>query len=290
MDIIKKKVTFKQYYLNEGLQLLRIILCFWIVCVHTCHSSYKLLNNILFKRQFHVSGFIIISFYFFNKIISQRDIHKVKQRFIRLLLPYFIIPSIIWIFNNLSYIFTSFNRFGIILKLIELINQFITGFVFHLIFWFQFVMIFLSVLFLIISFTFKENYLIIIQILAIISLILQYSGYNFKFFYKYKSNTRLGSIVEICVPSVIGLSFGAINLIKILQKYRLRIIFLCSLFLYFIYKYDIFKTIKGINYPGILFSLGGMLLFIIFPLIFTMKNSNKYILIIIKFCSNCILS
>lgn len=133
---------------------------------------------------------------------------------------------------------------------------------------------------------FKENYLIIIQIFGIISLILQYSGYNFELFYKYKNNSRLGSIAELFPPSVIGLSFGAINLIKKLQKYRLRTICLCCLFLYFLYSYDIFKKINGINYPGMLFPIGGMMLFIIFSLFFTLNNTNKYILLIIKFCSN----
>ena len=201
-------------------------------------------------------------------------------------LPYFIIPSIVWIFNNLLYIFFNFNRFGRTLTVIELMNQFLTGTVFHRIFWFQFVIIFLTVLFLIISFSFKGNYLIIIQLFGIISLILQSSGHNYKYFYKYKKNSRLGSIAELFPHSVIGVSFGEINLIKILQKFRLRVICICCLFLYFIYQYDIFKNLQGINYPGILFPLGGMLLFIIFSLIFTLNNTKEYLMYIIKICSN----
>ena len=184
------------------------------------------------------------------------------------------------------YIFFNFNRFGRILAFIELINQFITGTVFHRIFWFQFVMEFSSVLFLIISFAFKENYLIIIQLFGIISLILQYSGYNYNFFYKYNNNSRLGSIGELFPHSVIGLSFEEINLIKILQKFRLRVICICCLFLHLIYEYDIFTKIQGINYPGILFPLGGMLLFIIFSLIFTLNNTKEYMMFVIKFCSS----
>ena len=112
-----------------------------IVYIHTCRESNTLLKHIFFLRKFHVPGFIIISFYFLFNIILKRDIDKAKQRFIRLLIPYFILPIFIWLFNNISYYMINYSIYGRILTFKDLINQLIIGYIFHLIFWFHFVLL-----------------------------------------------------------------------------------------------------------------------------------------------------
>ena len=289
--INKKKQNFisRRNTINYGLQILKMFLCMWVVYIHTCKESNKLLRHLFFFRtKFHVPGFIIISFYFLFNIISKRDIDKAKERFIRLLVPYFILPLFTWLYNNISYKFINYSIYGRILKFKELINQFIIGYIYYIIFWFHFVLLFLTLLFFIIAFIFKKNFLIIIQIFGLISYIFQYSGYNLKTFNQYKNSVSipLGNIFELCPSSVIGLSFGAFNLINSLKKNRSNIIVICSAFLYLLFAYDLFKNIKGFLYPGIQSTLGGMLLFIIFSLFPFEKLKNKFIISIIIFFSN----
>lgn len=272
---------------NYGLRILKMLLCIWVVYIHTCRESNTLLKHLFFYRKFHVPGFIIISFYFLFNNISKRDIDKAKQRFIRLLIPYFIIPIFIWLFNNISYKLTNYSIYGRVLKFKDLINQFIIGYIFHLIFWFHFVLLFLTLLFFIIGFIFKHNFLTIIQICGLVAYIFQYSGYNFIIFSQYKFiGIPLGNILELCPSSAIGFSFGAVNLINLLQKYRLKVFCICSIFLYLLFKYDIFINIKGFLYQGIMNTLGGMFLFIIFSLFPFEKLKNKFVISIIILFSN----
>lgn len=278
--LISKKKS-KTIYL--GLQLLKMLLCFWVVFIHIYKTQKPLLIKLFFQRKFHVPGFIIISFYFLYKIISKRDIDKAKQRLERLLIPYIIIPLIIWIINNLLYIYFHFNMFGRKLLFKELIYQYIIGYKFYLIFWFQFIILIITLFFFIITFAFNKHFLIIIQVLGFISYIFQYSGYNLKLFSKYNS---LGNIAEIIPNSVIGLSFGSINLIDILQKYRLRAILISYLFLYLLFKYNIFNTINGFFYPGMLHTFGGIFLFILFSLIPFENIKNRYIILTLKVITN----
>ena len=51
----------KQY--NLGIQLLRAILCFWVVSFH-CMSRKNKFVRIILKKHFHVPIFFIISFYY----------------------------------------------------------------------------------------------------------------------------------------------------------------------------------------------------------------------------------
>ena len=45
--------------INYSLQLLRLLLCFWVVIHHCCGNVFK------FKGKFHVPSFMIMSFYFY---------------------------------------------------------------------------------------------------------------------------------------------------------------------------------------------------------------------------------
>ena len=260
-----------------------MFLSFWICTIHTYRISNKLLSKLFGKRKFHIPGFTIISFYYLYNLISKRDIKKIKQRFVRLLIPFFIIPVLIWLFNNLIFEILQFNQFKRKLKIKELIMQLIIGHKYYHIFWYQFITIFITLLFFIISFIFKNNFLIIFQIIGIIAYFLQYSEYNLKFLkYGLYIGYALGNIIEIIPFSVIGLSFGAIKLIHILEKYRVRTILISFLFLIFIFKYDLFMTIKGFYYPGIIHNFGGILLFINFSLIPFHNIKNKILVLFIK--------
>ena len=85
---------------NLGIELLRVILAFWVLIYH-CYNNSKKLQKIISKRSFHVPTFMFLSFYYFYPNLASRNINKIIQRFERLFIPYIIWPIIILIINNL---------------------------------------------------------------------------------------------------------------------------------------------------------------------------------------------
>jgi hypothetical protein len=82
----------------------------------------------------------------------------------------------------------------------------------------------------------------------------------------------MGLIVEILPFAVTGLTLASYNSINEIKEKK-KIIFVNIIVLFFIIKYDIFKTNIGILYPGIDLNVGGICLFICFSLI-TFKKSR----------------
>ena len=173
----------KKIYL--GIEILRMFLSFFIVVVHFFNKNYARTKYLLFPFKalcYYIPKFFIISFYFNYKTFASRNISKIKERFLRILIPYYIWPTIFFIryhcFNYLSG-FIENN------KLKKLYYQYIIGAGFHGIFWFQFNLILISLLITIIIFLFKKNHLLIIIIIGIIMFIFEVSGYRSQFFSKY---------------------------------------------------------------------------------------------------------
>lgn len=269
MDYLKIKSESKKIERNSGIELLRMILSFWIVLFHCIKVKNKYLINIIFKKRFHVPTFIFISFYFLYNNLCNRNINKMKSRLERLLIPYIILPLIVWTFNNSLYFIIKYNRFNRVLKFYDLIIQLIIGRKFIGVFWFQFELIFFNIFFYIISFLFKNNFLFILQIIGIIYVVIQYNEINYFFFIKFKTtiSKTLGYFAETAPIAILSLSLASINFIKSLQNYGRKAIFFSVTFLYLLFNYNIFSEIKGFGYRGIIKIIGSMLLFIIFYLV-----------------------
>ena len=274
--------------LNLGIQILRSLLCFWIVLNHCLNRSNKKSNRILFKYTLHVPCFIIISFFFSFKTIYNKNIIKIKKRFQRLLIPYLVFPIIILILNNLLYTFTSFSIYKRILNFNDLFYQYIFGRKFIPVFWFQFYLIWSTLLFIIISLLFREQFFIIIIHILIISYCLQYSSFNCHFFSYFEGIVKhsLGIFVEMLPISVSGCLISSFNLLKLIKK-KIMTVYLSIIFLFFFLFYDVFRTICSNSYSGIALNIGSIFLFIIFyffPINYiNCNNLKRYILIITKY-------
>ena len=120
-------------------------------------------------KAFHVPTFIFLSFYFYYRILYNKAITKIIERFKRLLIPYIIYPIIILIVNDFLIPIFSLDKLQIKLALKIFYIQILIGGGNHKIFWFQFNLIFLSLFFAIISFIFKQNLLRVLAVLGIIS-------------------------------------------------------------------------------------------------------------------------
>ena len=270
--------------INYGLEILRVLLCLWIVIVH-CAIPKKGHEKYL-KKGFHVPTFILISFYFYYKTMSNRVINKIISRFQRLFIPYILWPIIIFIINNLLFVLFSVGIVGDKLTFKDIFIQFLIGARYHGIFWFQFNLIFTSIYFTIISFIFKENTLKILQISGAISFYLNISGISFNFFKTFQWNFSLntGYIVELMPIAILGVIFGSINLIQKFKNCSLTFFLLMIFSIYILFKYDLVYSPMGFKYPNtILHIISSTILFVTFASIpFDKIDNTKFKIIIMN--------
>ena len=275
-----KNIPIENRELNLGIEILRFLFSLWIVVLHC--SIIRKEHKKYFNKGFHVPTFILLSFYFFYQILCKRDINKVVSRFQRLLIPYILWPLIILLLNNILLSIFSFAQFKTKITFRAFYIQIVMASTYHVIFWFQFNLIFLTLFFSIISFIFKQNLLDIFLILGIISFFLIESQINYKIFFHFYGSfgKNIGSIIELLPLAVIGCIY---NSIKILSKIEYKSKFfnlLLSFLLFMLVKYNIFAYPKGLRYPHILFHIfASTILFLLFG---TAKFKNKNIILIIR--------
>ena len=129
-------------------------------------------------------------------------------------------------------------------------------------------LIFTSIYFILIYFLGK-NHLFFIQILAFFSYILQYSGYNKKFYNHLKPGQKLsiGRLNEMIPFSSSGFTLGSLNIINSLQNYKKKSLTFCFLILFILAKYSVFSKLEGgVIYPGIILNIKAICLIILFSL------------------------
>jgi surface polysaccharide O-acyltransferase-like enzyme len=84
IELYKKKI-------NLGIEILRTCMCFFIVILHIFDLS-NINNNsftsfIFRTHQYYVPTFVFISFYFSFITLNSKNISKIKDRFLRIILP-----------------------------------------------------------------------------------------------------------------------------------------------------------------------------------------------------------
>ena len=214
--------------INLGIQVLRMILAFLIVVIH-CHKKknvdIRFMNFAGFNLKYYVPSFFVISFYFTYNIFSKRNIIKIKQRFLRILIPYIIWPIIFFI----EYIiYNSLRRKKIEDIYKRLYYQLLIGCGIHGVFWYLFNLIFLSIFFIIIIIIFKKVNLFIFLFLYIIVAFFYYLDCN-KFIFP-KNNYSIyiyhsiKPISKSLVYSISGYFLGSIHILNKSKKFRIFII------------------------------------------------------------------
>lgn len=268
---------------NLGIEILRMIMCFWVIMHHFYRPKNKVIFNIIIKQGFHVPTFFIMSFYFLFPNLSKRNIDKIKNRLERLIIPYIIYPIIYWIIKNLFYMLFNDKKQKILFK--KLLIQLLLGRSgYYDVLWFQFNLIFLTISFYIISILFQDNYLVILQIIGYFSLIFSISNLNYYYFIKYRFEIAktIGLFAETIPLSITGLTIASFDIISKIKKYRIKTIFFSLSFLIMFFKYDIFTQVRGFGKQGFLYIFGGSLFFILFSL-FPLDNCKKKVKMIIRY-------
>ena len=233
---INSENEIKKY--NIFLAILRVYLSFNVINCH-CLCSPNILTNKkimnkyiirIIRNNLHVPMFLIMSFYFSQKSFLSKNIDKIKRRFERLLIPYFIWPIIIWIINNFLYYIFKLN-FKITIN--DLKIQLMTGHCFMTVLWFQYNLIFATLLIIIIIFLSLNYYISIMFNLCIIAFFFQYSNLSYNIFsrYGYFKQYTFGRFIEIIPFCFIGFIIPSFNkyiiyIIKIVTSYTSGIYFL----------------------------------------------------------------
>ena len=100
--LLKKRNIRKQFEINIGIQLLRMICCLLVILTH--FYAFYHFKFLLKEHHFYLMSFYFISFYFSYKNLASKNIAKIKERLKRLLVPYIGWPLIFFIktklFNN----------------------------------------------------------------------------------------------------------------------------------------------------------------------------------------------
>ena len=262
-----------------GIQLLRMIFAFNIVvdhCISNKNQNIFIYFICIVGIQYYVPTFFFISFYFSYRTYSSKNITKLKERLLRISIPYIIWPCIIWIKYN--YINRN-NEFGESNKYKFLFYQLIIGKPFHPIFWFQFCLLFWSIALIIIIFTFKKTYNYIMIFLFLIILYFNYFGHTKKFFNNYKK-IILWSVKELfntILYMLSGFYFGSKFILERSSSNKLKIIFLSFIGLYILKNQLIIKRLNFFINQLVIIILFLLCSIIPFDLI-----KNKNIIFIIK--------
>ena len=270
-----------------GIELLRFLLCLWIVIIHC--SSLKPKFEKYLSKSFHVPTFILISFYFYYNILKKRIISKIILRFQRLLFPYILWPIIDLIINNFLFSILSTSQFNKKLTFTDLYIQILMAGRFFPSFWFHFNLLFLTLIFTIITFMFIQFISNILISLAILSFYFHYSRLNFYIFKDYKKfvGYNMGSLVEMMPFATLGCFLNSINVLAKTKFYSIYnsiyLNFNLIFILFLLFEYEIFVHYIGLRYPDILLnSFGASTLFLLFGFMQIEKIKNEKFNSIIK--------
>lgn len=229
--IRKKKI-------NIGIEILRMIFSFLIVVYHL-HSREKksyILNIALYYLGFYTSTFFLISFYFSFRSLSSNNIIMIKERLNRIILPYLIWPIIIFIAKNIiNYKYSN----KLLYSIKDLILQLVVGRKINDVFWFQFNLIFISIIILIISLLFERKISFIILIcIFLFSVYFNFKSFDKKIFSIYNKNIfhSVGRLSYSIIYSITGFFLGSFNLLSIIKQKHKMIILLFFPFLVYIFR------------------------------------------------------
>lgn len=262
--LIKKKI-------NLGIEILRAYMSFSIVVLHFLKNEYQtnfFMKFIFHCKSFYVPTFFLISFYFSFNTLSSKNINRIKLRFSRILIPYVIWPIFIWTRN----IIINFKYIKINKQQIRSITlQLLTGCDFYNVFWFQFDLIMITIIFTIIIFTFK-NYLTVLKILGPLYFII--NKYYEEYMNLYNHICSIRPLLGCSIYSLTGFFLGSRNILIKLTNTRYKSLILIIPAIILINKYKLLLNIT-IRFKIIVVDLVIICLFISFALLpFEFIKSN----------------
>ena len=267
---------------NSGIEILKVILTFFILVYHCSNQNAynsEILNIFNHVVPFYFSTYFLIFFYFSYNILSSKNIVRIKQRLLRVLIPYIFWPLIFSVIHILSYK----KKININYLIRDIAIQLILGRRIYFVFWFQFNLIMSFLLISIIFLFFKKYHLYIFQSLFLMEFILEYSGNNDKFFELFNEDIKrsVGRILKMMVIALAGFLLSSIKMLNFLKNHKIKsICFILSSFTLIIYLNLFYSNFYFLE--GIYLILGSIFLMIPFAFLPLNKITNMKIIFLIK--------
>ena len=268
--------------LNSGIEILKLILTFLILLYHSLNENTienKILKILIKIVPLYFSTFFLIFFYFAYSIFSSRNIIKIRQRFIRLLVPYIYWPFIFLVLHA----FLNDKKIKTNNLLRDFFIQLLIGRRIYFIFWFQFNLLFIMLIFSIITLFFKKFYLHIFILLFVISYLVEYLGFVELIFLNYNEDLKrsVGRIFKMMIFAITGFFLSSVKLLNNLKKRKIQNIIISIISSGIIIVLKIYLS----NYyflEGIFLILGSVFLMVSFALLPLANISNMTITFLIK--------
>ena len=248
---------------------------FFIIQRH-CFNIKLAKNKILIltysATRFYITTFYLISYFFSYKALKLKNINGIKVRLQRFLIPYIIWPILIFLLNNIYYIFgININH----KNLKDLFIQLITGKRIYKVFWFQCNLIFTFILFSIIALTIQNDFLFTAQIFGIFGYFYHSLHYYYILFEAciIEIRTLLQDFGKVLFYSSIGLTLASLVNIDNLKKKRKKAMLFSLIGVYLIK--DFLFISKKLYYLGcIINGIAAISFFILFSMIPDFNNKK----------------
>ena len=251
------KETYEKHYssYNLGISILKMIMCFMVIVSHiwgvnVVHDGP--LGWVYYLREYAVPVFMILTFFFSEKMLDQLDAKKIGKRIVKLIVPLWGWAVIYWIFYKLL---EEFLYPGYDLKVKDLFWQMFTGNSIYLngTMWFQVDLIVLTLLFALIIFVAQRFKNVVFAILSFACVLLSYLG-TLLVLFKLKSELVgcVGRFFEVLPMAVIGFMLAYYGILDKSRKPWIATMVLGIVFLRFLRYYKPFSPVpvQTFDYAG----------------------------------------
>ena len=252
---------------NYGIGILRIFFCYMVISFHF-YGVMNLDNRFYFLRELAVPMFVLISFYFGYRVITSNDREKYWKRGVRLFVPYLFWGIIGYIGLWIVSFFTAIPHASIR----DLIMQIAFGSNDRLNapLWFQWEIIVLTILFILLYKIFKKYTSIVLVVLMVVCYIVQYTNINLYLYtmMPYELYNDIGRFFEVLPLASVGFIIADIKVIDKLENKRwLSVVFLILAIICIIFVERIPTPFITFAYAGVKHLIVATLLFLSFYLI-----------------------
>ena len=271
---------------NFGIELLKTTIFFFILVYH-CYepklNENKILKIILDAIPLYYPTLFLIYFYFSYNHLSNKNLTQIQKRFLRLIVPYITWPLIFYIINYLS---TDKRTEKYSLR--DIFIQLTIGRSIACVFWYQFNLLMINIIFCLIILIFKKKHLYVFYSILLILLVLEYLNVFENLFISYSDNIRrsVGRLPRMMIFSIIGFDLSSKKILIFLKDYRILNICISFSISFIILYFKIYIS-EIYLYEGIFEILSSISFFIFFymlpfekitfgPLIFLIKQITSY--------------
>lgn len=281
-----RKILTDQKTNNYGLSILRIWMCFEVVLCHFWMIQEDSSFNIFEKmRKLAVPIFFLMSFILTGKkMIETSDKLKLKQRLYRLMCP-----QVFWsiVYFMVYYLLDLKWNLGLENGIKDFMLQLFLGHTINQTMWYQVDLIILTIFMILIFRLCREKWgIFFITILGMLSIYLQYSGWNIAIFGSLPGaiSYPLGRLCEAVPFMVIGTLISYYNIMQLLEKKRWEVLVILLIGMAIMFKVTIFVIPEGFHYSGLYNVFMGSAMVMFFYLLPLGKLSEKC-KVIIEFVS-----